>query len=511
MLAKVNGAALLGMESHRVDVEVDVIRGVPAFEIVGLPDAGVKESRIRVKSAIRNSAYEFPNRRIHVNLAPADLRKVGPSFDLPLALAILEATGQLKPARPPGFIAVGELSLDGMVREVTGVLSMALGARERDAPFIVVPVGNAAEAALVSGLEVYGVSSLREAAEFLNGALALDPYSPDPAGALVGDGCDCPDLSEVRGQEPARRALEVAAAGGHNVLLVGPPGSGKTMLARRLPGILPPLTLGEAFEVTRIHSVAGLIPPGGSLVTRRPFRDPHSSISAAGLTGGGAPLPRPGEVSLAHCGVLYLDELPLFPRNALESLRAPLEDGRVTIVRSMVQVAYPSRFGLVASMNPCPCGYLGDTQRECVCPVGDIQRYRGRLSGPLLDRVDIHVEVPRLTRRQLQQRGGGEHSSVVRARVVAARERQDRRLSGSGAYCNAGMIHSHVERFCALTADGERFLGMAIERLGFSARSYGRVLRVARTIADLAASDAIGVEHVAEAVQYRCLERAAFG
>jgi magnesium chelatase family protein len=498
------------MDSHRVSVEVDVMLGIPAFEIVGLPDAGVKESRIRVKSAIRNSQFEFPNRRIHVNLAPADIKKVGPSFDLPLALAILEATGQLKPSRPPGFIAAGELSLDGRVREISGALSIAFGAREFGCPFVLVPEGNTAEAGLVSGLDVYGVSSLSEAVGFLGGGTSIEPCSVDADEAISDDGTRCADLSEVRGQEAARRALEVAAAGGHNLLLMGPPGSGKTMLARRMPGILPPMTLQEALEVTRIHSVAGLIPAGGSLVTGRPFRDPHCSISSVGLTGGGAPLPRPGEVSLAHCGALYLDELPQFPRNALESLRGPLEDGRVTIVRSMVPVSYPSRFSLVASMNPCPCGFLGDPQRDCTCSAGDVKRYRGRISGPLLDRIDIQVEVPRLTRRQLQERAPGETTAQVRARVATARDLQSDRLRGSGANCNSEMTHAQVESFCGSCAEGERFLGLAVERLGLSARSYHRVLRVARTIADLAGGEAIGVEHLAEAVQYRCLERSPF-
>ncbi|MBU4489217.1 MAG: YifB family Mg chelatase-like AAA ATPase, partial [Actinobacteria bacterium] len=465
MLSKIFGSALIGMDSHTVQVEVDVTGGLPAFEIVGLPDAGIKESRIRVKSAIRNSCYKFPCQRIHVNLAPADIKKGGPSFDLPLALALLEATEQLRPVRPHGYIAVGELSLDGQVREIAGTLSIAIEARSRNAPFVLVPEGNAREAALVTGVDVYGVSSLREAVRFLDGSVRINVTEVDAADLLGDNGAPAEDLAQVRGQEPAKRALEVAAAGGHNLLMVGPPGSGKTMLARRLPGILPALSLEEALEVTRIHSVAGLVPPGDSLVSRRPFRTPHNSISAVGLVGGGVPLPRPGEVSLAHCGVLYLDELTLYQRNALESLRVPLEDREVTLVRSMVAVTYPSRFGMVASMNPCPCGYLGDPLHECTCSPGDIQRYRSRVSGPLLDRIDIQIEVPRLTRRQLQERSSGETSSVVAGRVKGARRVQEERLRGSGVHSNAEMDHAILESVCDVSAEGERFLGTAVERL----------------------------------------------
>jgi len=416
--------------------------------------------------------------------------------------------GQLRPVRGTDFIAAGELSLDGQLRAVTGALSIALGARACCSEWLVVPQGNASEAALVQGVDVYGVSSLRQAVAFLEGA-HLEPVRVDPRDMLVEDPDDLADLAEVRGQEPARRALEVAAAGGHNLLMVGPPGSGKTMLARRLPGILPPLTVEEALEVTRIHSVAGMVPAGGSLIGDRPFRTPHNSISAVGLTGGGVPLPRPGEVSLAHCGVLYLDELTLYPRNALESLRVPLEDRQVTIVRSMVTVTYPARFSMIASMNPCPCGYLGDPQHECACSVTDILRYRSKISGPLLDRIDIQIEVPRLTRAQLMDREGGEPSAEVRARVVSSRRVQESRFAGSGVFSNSAMTNSMLDAHCRTSAEGERFLGLAVERLGLSARSYHRVLKVARTIADLANSERVEVEHLAEAVQYRCLEREA--
>lgn len=498
------------MEPQRVRVEIDITKGLPCFEIVGLPDAAVREAKVRVKSAIRNSLYDFPNRRIHVNLAPADIRKAGPSFDLPIAIAILLATGQIGCVRDSSFIAAGELSLDGCVSGISGALSIAIGASLAGAPFLLVPFDNVEEAALASGIKVYGISTLREAVSFLEGNTSLTPGVVDVSAILSGNGQKYPDLSEVKGQEPAKRALEVVASGGHNMLMVGPPGSGKTMLAKRLPGILPPMTLDEALEVTRVQSVAGLVPPQGSLVTARPFRSPHSSTTVAGLSGGGVPIPRPGEVSLSHNGILYMDELPLFTHNALESLRGPLEDREVTIIRSMLPVTFPSRFCLVASMNPCPCGFFGDSRKECTCSPGDIRRYRARISGPLLDRIDIQIEVPRLDSQQILKRMPGEPSSAVRERVCRAREIQHQRFQEEGIHSNAEMTGPMLGKFCKLGQEEERFAGLAISRLSLSARSFERVLKVARTIADLAESEEIRVEHLAEAINYRCLERENF-
>lgn len=506
MLAKVNSSTVLGMDGYKVDIEVDLAKGLPSFTIVGLPDTAIQESRERVRAGITNSEFEFPLKKITVNLAPADIRKEGPSFDLPIAVGVLIATEQLKSDKVDDFFILGELSLTGELRRVAGVLPVAISVREEGKKGIIVPAENALEAALVQDIEVIPATSLKEVADFLSGQKGIAPVSFQIETLLESDHFPDVDFAEVKGQSHVKRAMEIAAAGGHNVLMVGPPGSGKTMLAHRLPTVLPDLDLEEALEITKIYSVAGLLPENTPLITLRPFRSPHHTSSMAGLVGGGQ-YPKPGEVSLSHHGVLFLDEFPEFTRSVLEVLRQPLEDHKVTISRAQTSLTYPASFTLIASMNPCPCGFYGDRLRECVCTPNKVRQYRAKISGPLLDRIDIHVEVPRLTKEEITRPCEEETSSRVKERVEKARAIQRNRLKGAGILTNSSMKPRHLKSSCQLSPVCLDFLEKAVERIGLSARAYDRILKVSRTIADLEGREMIALEDLAEAIQYRVLDR----
>lgn len=507
MLSKIFTSATYGIDAYLIEVETNVEKNVPNFTIVGLPDNAVKESKERVITAIKNCGFELPSRRITVNLAPADIKKEGSSFDLPIAIGILSANENVRSQFLEDSIFLGELALDGKLRHVKGALPIAVEARKRGIQRIILPIEAAKEASIVDDIEVYGLSSLTDVVAFLSGELEINRTITDKEELFSSINRYHLDFSDVKGQENVKRALEVAAAGAHNIIMIGPPGSGKTMLAKRFPSILPPMTFDEALETTKIHSIAGILQKEIALITERPFRSPHHTVSDAALVGGGS-FPRPGEVSYAHHGVLFLDELPEFKKNVLEVLRQPLEDARVTVSRSKLSLEFPANFMLAAAMNPCPCGYFTDPGKECTCTSPQIQKYMAKISGPLLDRIDIHIEVPAVKFKELSSKGESEKSSLIRERVISAREIQLKRFENMKHIFNNGDMGSkEVRTFCKLDSAGEELLKMAMTKLGLSARAYDRILKVSRTIADLENSDNILPQHLSEAIQYRSLDR----